>query len=81
MKKIFAIASLVIGVIGLGVFYKPVVEIICGGGGLILAIAAKDKDAGSVMDGIRHCGLYIAWLNIIWVCTEFVLKIAGIELF
>ena len=43
MKKILAIAALVVGVIGLGVFFQPFLEIICGVGGLILAICAKKK--------------------------------------
>lgn len=81
MKKILAIASLVVGIIGLGVFFNPVLEISCGIGGLILALIAKDKDAGMVIDGIRHCGSYIAWINIIWVCIEFGLKFAGYNLF
>ena len=81
MKKVSSIASLVVGVIGLGVFFEPVLEIICGVGGLVLSILGKDKNAGMVMDGIRSWGRNIAWLNIIWVCLEFGLKFAGIELF
>ena len=80
MKKVFSIASLVVGVIGLGVFFEPVLEIICGVGGLVLSILGKDKNAGMVMDGIRSWGRNVAWLNIIWVCLEFGLKFAGIEL-
>ena len=68
MKKVFSIASLVVGVIGLGVFFEPVLEIICGVGGLVLSILGKDKNAGMVMDGIRSWGRNVAWLNIIWVC-------------
>ena len=81
MKKVFSIASLVVGVIGLGVFFEPVLEIICGVGGLVLSILGKDKNAGMVMDGIRSWGRNVAWLNIIWVFLEFGLKFAGIELF
>ena len=81
MKKVFSIASLVVGVIGLGVFFEPVLEIICGVGGLVLSILGKDKNAGMVMAGIRSWGRNVAWLNIIWVCLEFGLKFAGIELF
>ena len=81
MKKVFSIASLVVGVIGLGVFFEPVLEIICGVGGLVLSILGKDKNAGMVMDGIRSWGRTVAWLHIIWVCLEFGLKFAGIELF
>ena len=81
MKKVFSIASLVVGVIGLGVFFEPVLEIICGVGGLVLSILGKDKNAGMVMDGIRSWGRNVAWVNIIWVCLEFGLKFAGIELF
>ena len=80
MKIVFSIASLVVGVIGLGVFFEPVLEIICGVGGLVLSILGKDKNAGMVMDGIRSWGRNVAWLNIIWVCLEFGLKFAGIEL-
>ena len=81
MKKVFSIASLVVGVIGLGVFFEPVLEIICGVGGLVLSILGKDKNAGMVMDGIRSWGRNVAWLNISWVCLEFGLNFAGIELF
>ena len=81
MKKVFSIASLVVGVIGLGVFFEPVLEIICGVGGLVLSILGKDKNAGMVMDGIRSWGRNVALLNIIWVCLEFGLKFAVIELF
>ena len=81
MKKFFPVASLVVGIIGLGVFFKPVIEIICGVGGLILAIACRDESLGRVMDGIRYWGRNIAWINIIWVCLEFGLKMFGIELF
>ena len=81
MKKYLSIASLAIGIIGLGVFFKPVLVVICGIGGFILAIMAKDENAGMIIDGIRHWGKYIAWLNIIWVCIEFGLKFAGITLF
>ncbi len=81
MKKFFPVASLVVGIIGLGVFFKPVIEIICGVGGLILAIAGKDESLGRVMEGIRYWGRNIAWINIIWVCLEFGLKMFGIELF
>ena len=49
MKKEFSIASLIVGVLGLGVFFKPVLEIICGIGGLVLSILGKDENAG--MDG------------------------------
>lgn len=81
MKRILSIVSLAIGIIGLGVFFKPVLEIVCGIGGLILAKMAKDEKAGMIIDGIRHWGERIAWLNIIWVCLEFGLKFAGIDLF
>lgn len=81
MKKMLAIASLVVGIIGLGVFFQPVLEIICGIGGLILAICAKDKNAGTIIKAIRSVGFSVAWLNIIWVCLELGLKYAGIELF
>lgn len=81
MKKILSITSLAIGIIGLGVFFMPVLEIICGIGGLILAIIAKDENAGIIIDGIRHWGRNIAWLNIIWVCLELGLKLAGIGIF
>lgn len=81
MKKFFSVASLVVGVIGLGVFFNPVIEIICGVGGLILAIVGKDENLGRVMEGIRYWGRNIAWINIIWVCLEFGLKMFGIELF
>ena len=60
MKKVFSIASLVVGVIGLGLFFKPVLEIICGVGGLVLSILGKDKNAGMVMDGIRSWGRNVA---------------------
>lgn len=81
MKNFFAIISLVLGVVGLGVFFNPILEIICGIGGLIFAILAKNKDAGMVMNGIRYWGRNIAWLNIFWVCVEVVLMFVGISLF
>lgn len=81
MKKILSIASLVVGIIGLGVFFKPVFELICGVGGLMLANFAKDKNASMVIDGIRSWGRNFAWINIIWVCLEIVLKFSGINLF
>ncbi len=40
MKNILSIASLVVGIIGISVFLNPVLEIICGGGGLVLTIFA-----------------------------------------
>jgi hypothetical protein len=81
MKKILSIASLIVGIIGLGVSFKPVIEIICGIGGLILAIIAKDKNAGMIIDGIRSWGRNLAWINIIWVCLEFGLGLVGIKIF
>lgn len=74
MKNILAIASLVVGVIGLGVFFNPIAEIACGGGGLILALIAKDKDASSFFRGARKWGISLAWINIVWVCLETGLK-------
>ena len=81
MKKIFAISSLVIGIIGLGVFLKPVIELLCGFGGLILSILAKGDKSSKIINGIRSWGNYLAWINIIWVCIELGLKVFGIELF
>ena len=81
MKKFFSISSLCVGIIGLGLFFKPVLEIICGVSGLVFAILGKDKDAGVFMDGIRYWGRNIAWINIIWVCLEFALQYFGINLF
>lgn len=80
MKTVLSIASLVIGVVGLGVFARPVIEIICGVGGLTLAYFAKDPEAGAVIRGVRSWGNSLAWVNILWVCLEFALKIAGIDL-
>lgn len=81
MKNILSIASLVVGIIGISVFLNPVLEIICGGGGLLLTIFAKDKNASMVISGIRSWGQYLAWLNIFWVCLEFGLKLMGIGIF
>ena len=81
MKNFLAIASLVVGGIGLGVYFQPVYEIICGGAGLILALCAKNEKAGTVMKAVRSVGLSLAWINIIWVCLEFGLKKAGVDLF
>lgn len=80
MRNILAIASLVIGLVGIGVFFNPLIEIICGGGGLILALIAKNNNAGKIMRGIRSWGLSLAWINILWVCLEYGLKFAGIDL-
>ena len=59
MKNILSIASLVVGIIGISVFLNPVLEIICGGGGLVLTIFAKDKNANMVISGIRSWGQYL----------------------
>lgn len=80
-KKILAIASLIIGIVGLGVFQKPVLEIICGVGGLVLAILAKDKEESYAFRLIRNWGSYFAGLNIVWVCIEMVLKFFDIDVF
>ena len=77
MKKVLSVVSVIIGIIGLFFFFKPVPEIACGVVGLITAILAKDKEAGMVIDAIRSCGLYLAWINIIWVCLEFALSSIG----
>lgn len=81
MKTVFSISSLVIGLIGLGVFFNPVYEIVCGVGGLILSLLAKSKETGKTIRFIRSWGNYLAWINIIWVIIEFGLKYAGIDLF
>lgn len=81
MKKIFSILSLCVGIIGLGLFLKPVLEIICGISGLVFAFLGKDKEAGVIMEGICYWGRNIAWINIIWVCLEFGLKYFGVDLF
>ncbi|MBR0024756.1 MAG: hypothetical protein IJP59_09130 [Muribaculaceae bacterium] len=81
MKKILAIASLVAGVIGVGVFFNPIIEIACGVGGLILSLLAKDANANSFFRHVRSWGNFLAWLNIIWVCVEFALQFLGINLF
>ena len=54
MKKVFSIASLVVGVIGLGVFFKPVLEIICGIGGLVLSILGKDENTRRCLHSQRR---------------------------
>lgn len=81
MKAALSILSLIIGVIGVGVFFNPVVEIICGVGGLIISIIAKDPKSSRVIRIVRYFGNSLAWLNIFWVCLEFGLKFAGINLF
>lgn len=81
LKTLFSYGSIIIGIIGLGLFFSPVSEIICGVGGLILSIMGKDKNATWFTDAVRKYGNYAAWLNIIWVCLEFGLKFAGIDLF
>ena len=81
MKGFLAIASLVVGIIGLGVYFQPVFELICGVGGLVIGLCARDKNASTIMQAVRSVGLSVAWINIIWVCLEFGLKFAGIELF
>ncbi len=80
-KTLLAYASITVGIIGLCLFFTPVLEIICGVGGLILSIIAKDKNASWFTDAVRKYGNYAAWLNILWVCIEFGLKFAGINLF
>ena len=81
LKTLFSYGSLIIGIIGLGLFFSPVSEIICGVGGLVLSMLGKDKNARWFTDAVRKYGNYAAWLNIIWVCIEFGLKFAGIDLF
>ena len=81
MKTFFSIASLIVGIVGLGVIFNPTLEIICGVGGLILSLVAKSKESAKIVRGIRNWGNYLAWINIIWVCIEFGLKCAGINLF
>lgn len=81
LKTLCAYGSLIIGIIGLGVFFSPFLEIICGVAGLILSIMGKDKNARWFTDGVRRYGNYAAWINIIWVCIEIGLKFAGIDLF
>lgn len=78
---VLSILSLGVGIFGLTVFYKPPIEIGCGGGGLLLALLAKNKRTGKVISWIRSWGFYLAWINIIWVCVEFGLKAAGIDVF
>ncbi len=73
-KTLMAYGSIIIGIIGLGLFFAPIPEIICGVGGLILSIIAKDKNASWFTDAVRRYGNYAAWLNIIWVCIELGLK-------
>lgn len=80
-KTILAYCSIVIGVIGLGLFFAPIPEIICGVGGLVLSIAAKDENASWFVQAVRRYGNWAAWVNISWVCLEFGLKFAGINLF
>lgn len=80
VKTIFSYASLIIGIIGLGLFFSPVLEIICGVGGLLFSIIGKDKNARWFTDSVRKYGNYAAWVNIIWVGIEFGLKFAGIDL-
>lgn len=81
MKTILSIASLIVGIIGIGVFSNPPLEITLGFGGLILSLLAKSDKLGKFVSGIRSWGNYLAWLNIIWVCIEYGLKFAGISLF
>lgn len=76
MKKMFSIVSLALGVCGLSLFFKPALELSCGIGGLIFAVLARDKNAGMILDSIRHCGLCLAWINIIWFCVEALLGIS-----
>lgn len=79
--NILSIASLVIGIIGLTVFFQPALEIICGIGGLVLAIMGKTPDESKLIYGIRSCGHSFAIINIGWVCLEFALKFLGFNLF
>lgn len=78
---IFAIASLVVGFIGLCLFFNPIFGMVCGVVGLMFFLMVKDKYIGKVVGGIRTWGCYIAWFNIVWACVVFVLKLSGINLF
>lgn len=80
-KTLMAYGSIIIGIIGLCLFFQPVPELICGVAGMILSIMAKDKNASWFTDAVRNYGNYAAWINIIWVCIEIGLKFAGIDLF
>lgn len=81
-QKVFlSYASIIVGIIGLCLFFRPIPEIICGVGGLILSYVAKDKNASWLTDAVRRYGNYAAWVNIIWVCIEFGLKFAGFDVF
>lgn len=80
-KTILAYGSIIIGIIGLCLFFQPVPEIICGVAGMVLSIMAKDRNATWFTDAVRNNGNHVAWINIIWVCLEFGLKFAGIDLF
>ena len=80
-NTLMAYGSIIIGIIGLCVYFKPVAEIFFGVTGMILSIAAKDKNATWFTDAVRSTGNYVAWLNIIWVCIEISLKFVGINLF
>ncbi|MDE5785404.1 MAG: hypothetical protein K2H98_02635 [Duncaniella sp.] len=80
-KTIMAYGSIAIGIIGICIFFSPILEIICGVSGLILSIAAKDKNATWFTDAVRRYGSYAAWINIIWVCIELALKLCGIGIF
>lgn len=80
-KTLFSYGSIIIGIAGLGVFFNPVLEILCGITGLFLSIIGKDKNAKWFTDGVRRYGNYAAWINIIWVCIEIGLKFAGVDLF
>lgn len=81
VKTVFSYGSIIIGIVGLGLFFKPVAEIICGVVGLVLSIVGKDKNAIWFTDAVRRYGNYAAWVNIIWVCIEIGLKLAGVDLF
>lgn len=81
MKATLAIVSLIIGIVGLGVFFNPLIEIFCGVTGLVLSMIAKDPSSSKTTKIIRSWGNSLAWINIIWVCVEIGLKFAGINLF
>lgn len=81
LKTLFSYGSIIIGIVGLGLFFAPVPEICCGVGGLLLSILGKDNNASWFTAAVRKYGNYAAWLNIVWVCIEIGLKLAGIDLF
>ena len=69
-KKHLAIASFVVGIIGFGIYFIPILEILFGIAAIVLAIMAKDPNLHKGLRFLRARGLDLGILNLLWVAVE-----------